>query len=107
MELLHAITSHFSHVKQRSCRPLPLAVFFLAGLFLIYGNKESRAGTLPDHLKRLTSALSNRNLDSLRLLIDPNKIFVEITPKEGSFLSASQTLGVIEAFFHLHPPISF
>jgi len=51
--------------------------------------------------------LSGRNLDSLRLFIDPNRIYVEITPKEGAFLSASQTLVVVESFFQLHSAISF
>ncbi len=79
----------------------------LISFFLFYNVSALRAGTLQNHLKRLTSALSNRNLDSLRLLIDPNRIYVEIAPKEGSYLSPSQTLGVVESYFRTHPPVSF
>jgi hypothetical protein len=67
----------------------------------------AQAESLSSHLKRLTSSLSARNLDSLRLLIDPSRVFVEISPKEGSYLSPSQTLAVIESFFRNHPPVSF
>jgi hypothetical protein len=66
-----------------------------------------QADPLSAHLKRLTSALSSRNLDSLRLLIDPSRIYVEIAPKEGAYLTPSQTLAVIESFFTTHPPLSF
>jgi hypothetical protein len=65
------------------------------------------ANPLAAHLQRLTSALSSRNLDSLRLLIEPTKVFVELSPKPGSYLSPSQTLAVIESFFQSHLPISF
>ena len=67
----------------------------------------SHAETFGNHLKRFTSVLSNRNLDSLRLFIDPIRIYVEIAPKSGSYLSPSQTLGVIESFFHSLQPVSF
>jgi len=66
-----------------------------------------RGETLSDHLKRLTSALSSRNLDSLKQLIDPSRIYVEIAPKEGAYLSPSQTLGVVESFFQSHQSLSF
>jgi hypothetical protein len=107
MELFHNRASILSiGVKRgnkfiRLLRPIPIALFLLCEIGAIH------AETLQYHLKRLTSALSNRNLDSLRLLIDPNRIYVEITPKEGSYLSPSQTLGVVESFFRSHPPISF
>jgi len=80
---------------------LLIVIFFCSAV------PKVRAERLSDHLKRLTSALSNRNLDSLKLLIDPERIFVEIAPKEGSYLSPSQTLGVVESFFHAHLPVSF
>jgi hypothetical protein len=88
----------------RYLRPLPL---FLIAITLFVEISAVRGGTLPEHLKRLTSALSSRNIDSLRLLIDPSRIFVEIAPKEGSYLSPAQTLGVVESFFRTHAPISF
>jgi hypothetical protein len=75
--------------------------------FIFLCSFTTQAEPLSGHLKRLTSALTSRNLDSLRLLIDPNRIFVEIAPKEGSYLSPSQTLAVIESFFNSHPPLSF
>jgi len=65
------------------------------------------ADPLSAHLKRLTSALSSRNLDSLRMLIDPSRIYVEIAPKDGAYLTPAQTLAVIESFFNTHPPLSF
>src|SRR3569832_265498 len=78
-----------------------IAVFIFLSIYL------SHAESLSAHLKRLTSALSARNLDSLRLLIDPRRVFVEISPKEGSYLSPSQAISVIESFFRTHPPVSF
>jgi hypothetical protein len=75
--------------------------------FIFITSLTAQAESLSMHLKRLTSALSSRNLDSLRALIDPNRVYVEISPKEGSFLSPSQTLAVIESFFRFHPPVSF
>lgn len=80
-------------------------IFLISFLFFWIG--KIQAETLSNHLKRFTSVLSNRNLDSLRTLIDPNKIYVEITPKPGSYLSPLQTLAVIESFFRSQPPISF
>jgi hypothetical protein len=75
--------------------------------FIFLCSPAVRAEPLSAHLKRLTAALSSRNLDSLRILIDPSRIYVEITPKEGSYLSPAQTLAVIESFFRSHPPLSF
>ena len=86
---------------------LRLLETIIIAFFLVTGTERAFAETLSNHLKRLTSALSNRNLDSLRLLIDPHRIYVEIAPKEGSYLSPSQTLGVVESFFQSHPPVSF
>ena len=80
-------------------------ILIMASLFLCYSTVQ--AEPLSAHLKRLTAALSSRNLDSLRSLIDPNKVFVEIFPKEGSYVSPSQTLSIIESFFHTHSPVSF
>jgi hypothetical protein len=74
---------------------------------IFFHSPSVQAEQLSTHVKRLTSALSTRNLDSLRLLIDPNKVYVEIFPKEGAYLSPSQTLSVIESFFHTSPPVSF
>jgi hypothetical protein len=84
----------------------------LQGLFVIaacifFCSLSASADPLSAHLKRLTLALTTRNLDSLRALIDPNRIFVEIAPKDGSYLSPAQTLAVIESFFSSHPPLSF
>ena len=79
----------------------------IVALFLCLQRADLRAETLQEHLKRLTSALSSRNLDSLRQLIDTNRISVEIAPNEATFLSPSQTLGVIESYFRAHPPYSF
>ena len=81
------------------------SLFLVSFLLLDPGLIHSE--TLANHLKRFTTILSNRNLDSLKLLIDPNKIFVEIAPKSGSYLSPLQTLAVIESFFRSQPPISF
>lgn len=83
-------------------RGLILVTWFL---FILPGSIY--AETLADHLKQFTSVLSNRNLDSLRLLIDPDRIYVEIAPKSGSYLSPSQTLAVVESFFQSHSPLSF
>jgi hypothetical protein len=74
---------------------------------MFFFSPSANADPLSAHLKRLTSALTSRNLDSLRLFIDPNRIFMEIAPKEGSYLSPAQTLAVIESFFSSHPPLSF
>jgi hypothetical protein len=82
------------------------SLLFAVGFFFI-GISAIHAETLNEQLKRFTSVLSNRNLDSLRLLIDPERIYVEIAPKDGSYLSPSQTLGVVEFFFQSHPPITF
>ncbi len=81
-------------------------LLFLSGFFS-FGISTIHAETLNEQLKQFTSALSNRNLDSLRLLIDPERIYVEIAPKDGSYLSPSQTLGVIESFFRSYQPVSF
>ena len=75
--------------------------------FLFFATGMIQAQTLANHLKRFTSVLSNRNLDSLRLFIDPNRIYVEIAPKSGSYLSPLQTLAVIESFFRFQLPVSF
>lgn len=80
-------------------------IFITASLFLFYSTVQ--AEPLSAHLQRLTSALSSRNLDSLRSLIDPNKVYIEIFPKEGSYVSPAQTLSIFESFFHNHPPVSF
>lgn len=79
----------------------------LLASYLSLGISVVHAETLAKHMKRFTSVLSNRNLDSLRSLIDPNRIYVEISPKSGSYLSPLQTLAVIESFFRAQPPISF
>jgi hypothetical protein len=81
--------------------------YLLIAAFIAAFSSSANAETLTVHLRRLTSALTSRNLDSIRQFIDPNRIFVEIAPKEGSYLSPSQTLSVIESFFNAHPPISF
>lgn len=46
-------------------------------------------------------------MDSLRILIDSNRILVEIPPKEGAYLSPAQALGVLESFFNVHPIANF
>ena len=86
---------------------LRLVRYLLLCYIILFGAGFVQAETLANHLKRFTSVLSNRNLDSLRMLIDPNRIYVEIAPKLGSFLSPLQTLGVIESFFRSQPPLSF
>ena len=75
--------------------------------FLFLCSDFSQAIPLSDHIKRFTSVLSHRNLDSLRLLMDPVRIYVEIAPKTGVYLSQSQTLGVIESLFTSKSPVSF
>ena len=89
----------------KAYRKLNIAIIITALLFLSYSTVQ--AEPLSAHLKHLTAALSSRNLDSLRALIDPNKVHVEIYPKEGAYLSPSQTLSIIESFFHNSPPVSF
>jgi hypothetical protein len=79
----------------------------LFSVFFCFFISTIRAETLTEHLKQFTSVLSSRNLDSLRLLIDPGKIYVEIAPKSGSYLSPSQTLAVVGSFFHSHSQVSF
>lgn len=99
----------FHNTKNRignksSAQPICSAIIVV---IIFFYSDSSKAIPLSSHIKRFTSVLSHRNLDSLRLLIDPSRIFVEITPKTGSFLSPSQTLAVIEFFFVSHPPVSF
>jgi hypothetical protein len=89
----------------KACEKLNAA--FIIAVCIFFHSSSVQAEQLSAHVKRLTSALSTRNLDSLRMLIDPNKVYVEIFPKEGSFLSPSQTLSVIESFFQYSPPVSF
>jgi len=73
---------------------------------LLYAH-AGNAMPLSSHLKKLSSAFASRNLDSLKPLIDPQRIFVEISAKPGSYLSPGQTLAVIESFFTTHRNVSF
>jgi hypothetical protein len=107
MQSIHHRASYFPFVPKKGMTFLRLFSFILFSGFLFFASATMRAGTLADHLKQFTSVLSNRNLDSLRTLIDPGRIFVEIAPKSGSYLSTSQTLAVVESFFQSHPPVSF
>lgn len=75
--------------------------------FALLTSAPANAIPLSEHLKSLTSAFASRNVDSIRPFIDPNKVFVEISPKDGAYLSPEQTLSVIESFFHDHSPVSF
>ncbi|MEP7234090.1 MAG: hypothetical protein ABI778_02225 [Ignavibacteriota bacterium] len=58
-------------------------------------------------MKVLTSVITNRNYDSLKRLIDPGRIYVEIGYKDGAYLSPSQTIGVIESYFKPHTIVAF
>ena len=82
---------------------LILFVFLFAGPVLSFSAEQS----LTDHLKHFTMILSGRNLDSLRMEIDPHRIFVEISGRTGSYIAPSQTLAVLETFFRIRTPISF
>ena len=96
-----------SLVLRQANKLIRVFLFYVLLFFFFSGNSVVHSETLTEHLKRFTSVLSTRNLDSLRFLIDPNRIYVEIAPKSGAFLSPSQTLAVIESFFCSQLPISF
>ncbi len=98
---MSVIRAHNISLLVRTVKCVLLASYLSLGISVI------QAETLVKHMKRFTFILSNRNLDSLRSLIDPNRIYVEISPKSGSYLSPLQTLAVIESFFRAQPPISF
>jgi hypothetical protein len=59
-------------------------------------NKEDPK--LRDQVKRLAEALNKRDLNVIRSLIAPSRIYVEVAGKEGAYLSKSQTLVVMESF---------
>ncbi len=98
--------SVFSFTTERNSQ-FPRLFRVVLFMLMIFLSAKVNAQPLSLRVKQFTKALSIRNLDSLRLFIDPNKIYVEIAPKEGSYLSPSQTLGVVESFFQSHPPVSF
>ena len=99
--------SESRNVAKRNSTIHALILMSIIALFINLCLGKAHADPLLDHLRKFTRVLSTRNLDSLRLFIDPNRIFVEVAPKEGAFLSPSQTLGVVESFFRTHQPASF
>jgi hypothetical protein len=67
----------------------------------------AQGAALSEQLKVLTSVITNRNYDSLRRLVDPGRIYVEIGSKDGAYLTPSQTIGVLESYFRSHTTFSF
>jgi len=61
---------------------------------------------LRDQIRKLSEAINKRDLETIRTLISPSRIFVEIGSKQGTYMSSSQTVAVVESFIRSRSAIS-